>query len=39
MDRTTGGSALVTVGVFARLEVKPGKEKEVASVLAGVLPC
>jgi quinol monooxygenase YgiN len=29
---------MVTVGVLARLEAKPGKEEEVASFLAGALP-
>ncbi len=29
---------MVTVGVLARLEAKPGKEQEVASFLAGALP-
>jgi quinol monooxygenase YgiN len=32
------GAAMVTVGVLARLEAKPGKEEEVASFLAGALP-
>jgi quinol monooxygenase YgiN len=32
------GVAMVTVGVLARLEAKPGKEEEVASFLAGALP-
>ena len=29
---------MVTVGVLARLEAKPGKEEEVANFLAGALP-
>lgn len=29
---------MVTVGVLARLEAKPGKEREVASFLEGALP-
>ena len=29
---------MVTVGVLARLEAKPGKEQEVASFLEGALP-
>ncbi|HEV8057900.1 MAG TPA: antibiotic biosynthesis monooxygenase [Actinomycetota bacterium] len=29
---------MVTVGVLARLEAKPGKEEEVATFLAGALP-
>jgi len=29
---------MVTVGVLARLEAKPGKEEEVASFLEGALP-
>jgi quinol monooxygenase YgiN len=29
---------VVTVGVLARLEAKPGKEQEVASFLKGALP-
>ena len=29
---------MVTVGVLARLEAKPGKEDEVANFLAGALP-
>jgi quinol monooxygenase YgiN len=29
---------MVTVGVLARLEAKPGKEEEVAGFLAGALP-
>lgn len=29
---------MVTVGVLARLEAKPGKEEEVASFLMGALP-
>ena len=29
---------MVTVGVLARLEAKPGKEEEVADFLAGALP-
>lgn len=29
---------MVTVGVLARIEAKPGKEEEVASFLAGALP-
>jgi quinol monooxygenase YgiN len=29
---------MVTVGVLARLEAKPGKEDEVAGFLAGALP-
>jgi quinol monooxygenase YgiN len=29
---------MVTVGVLARLEAKPGKEDEVADFLAGALP-
>jgi quinol monooxygenase YgiN len=33
-----GGAAMVTVGVLARLEAKPGKEEEVASFLEGALP-
>jgi quinol monooxygenase YgiN len=32
------GAAVVTVGVLARLEAKPGKEQEVASFLEGALP-
>jgi quinol monooxygenase YgiN len=32
------GAAMVTVGVLARLEAKPGKEQEVASFLEGALP-
>ncbi|MEO7296212.1 MAG: antibiotic biosynthesis monooxygenase [Candidatus Limnocylindria bacterium] len=29
---------MVTVGILARLEAKPGKEQEVADFLAGALP-
>ncbi len=29
---------MVTVGLLARVEAKPGKEEEVASFLAGALP-
>src|SRR6185369_6379180 len=35
---TREGAAMVTVGVLARLEAKPGKEEEVATFLAGALP-
>jgi len=38
VSSTEGNEEMVTVGVLARLEAKPGKEEEVASFLEGALP-